>query len=229
MQGKLYGIGTGPGDPELLTLKAIHTIEKCDVIALPSAGSNESTAFGIVGRYIADKPLLECQFSMEKDGEKRKAVRKKSADSICELLDQGKNVGFVTLGDPAIYSTYMYIHEIVGERGYDTQIIPGIPSFVAAAAALNTSLCLGGEALHIIPASDNEDIEGLLALPGNKIIMKSGKSLNNVLEVLKKKGLSEKTKIVERCTMDGERVSGSIDELEAAGGAGYFSIAIVKE
>ena len=229
MKGKLYGIGTGPGDPELLTLKAINIIEKCDVIALPNAGNNERTAFQIVEKYAGGKPLLECRFSMEKDAEKRNALRKKSADNICELLDQGKDVGFITLGDPTIYSTYMYIHEIVEERGYATQIISGVPSFIAAAAALNISLCAGNEALHIIPASDNENIEELLALPGNKIIMKSGSSLSNVLKALKQKGLSEKTKIVERCTMDGERIFNSIDELEAAGGAGYFSIVVVKE
>ena len=229
MKGKLYGIGTGPGDPELLTLKAIHTMEKCDVIALPNAGNNERTAFQIVKKYVTGKPLLECQFSMEKDEEKRKALREQSADNICELLEQGKNVGFITLGDPTIYSTYMYIHKIVEERGYDTQIIPGIPSFIAAAAVLNTSLCVGSEPLHIIPASDNGNIDELLALPGNKVIMKSGKSLNNVLEVLKQQGLSQKTKIVERCTMDGERIFNNIDELETAGDAGYFTIAVVKE
>ena len=229
MTGKLYGIGTGPGDPELLTLKAVKTIEKCDVIALPNAGNNESTAFKIAEKYVAGKPLLECQFSMDKDENKRKELRKKSADSICELLEQGKDVGFITLGDPSIYSTYMYIHKIVEERGYATQIIPGIPSFIAAAAALNTSLCEGNESLHIIPASDNGDIDGLLALPGNKVIMKSGGSLNNVLEVLKQKGISQKTKIAERCTMDGERIFNSIDEFETAGGAGYFTVAVIKE
>jgi len=182
-----------------------------------------------VEQYITGKPLLECQFSMEKNVEKRKALRKKSADDICELLDQGKDVGFITLGDPTIYSTYMYIHKIVEEKGYSTQIIPGVPSFIAVAAALSISLCEGNESLHIIPASGNENIDELLALPGNKIIMKSGRSLNNILDILSEKGLSQKIKIVERCTMDGERIFNNIDEFKNAADAGYFTVAVIKE
>ncbi len=228
LKGKLYGIGTGPGDPELLTLKAINTLEKCDVIALPNSGNNEKAAFGIVEKYLTGKSLLECRFSMEKDEAKRKGLRIKVADDICKVLEEGKNVGFITLGDPTVYSTYMYIHKLVMERGFATQIISGIPSFIAAAAALNTSLCEGNETLHIIPASDNKSIDELLALPGNKVIMKSGKSLNDVLLALGQKGLSEKVKIVMRCTMDGERVFNNADELQMAGGAEYFTVALIK-
>ena len=111
MKGKLYGIGTGPGDPELLTLKAINTIEKCEVIAVPkTSGDSEKAAFAIVEKYIAGKQLHECHFTMTRDLEKRKEARLAAAEGITNFLDEGKDVAFVTLGDPTTYSTYMYMH-----------------------------------------------------------------------------------------------------------------------
>lgn len=229
MSGKLYGIGVGPGDPELLTLKAIKTLEKCDIIAVPktSDADGEKTAFAIVKGYLEGKATVECLFSMERDEAKRKAMRLKVAEDICKLLDDGKNIGFITLGDPTIYSTYMYVHKIVAEKGYETEIIPGIPSFVAAAAALNISLCEGNETLHIIPASNGENVDKIRELKGNKVIMKSGKSMSEVLEILKKSVAD--VKIVARCTMTDEKIYNGIEEYERAQNPEYFSVIVAKE
>lgn len=231
MRGKLYGIGTGPGDSELLTLKAISTMKKCDIIAVPNGGSGDKTAFSIVEKYISDKILMQCSFSMDRCEETRKEAREKIADEITAVLETGKNIGFITLGDPTVYSTYMYIHKLIAQRGFETEIIPGIPSFVAVAAALNTSLCEGSEVLHIIPGSHQtqEELEHIVNLSGNKVIMKSGKNLCDVLEVIENKGLSEKTQIVERCGMTGQKIYNSIEEFKSIGNASYFSIAVVKE
>jgi precorrin-2/cobalt-factor-2 C20-methyltransferase len=128
MKGKLYGIGTGPGDPELLTIKAVGAIQKCGVIAVPKTGSSEKTAFTIIETYLEGKELLECRFSMEKDMSKRREARQLVAADIIRVLENGKDVGFVTLGDPATYSTYMYIHKIIAEKGFDAEIIPGVTS-----------------------------------------------------------------------------------------------------
>lgn len=230
MRGKLFGIGTGPGDPDLITLKAIKTIEHCDIIAVPSNGS-EQTAFKIIEDYVKNKELMECSFIMVKDEEKRIAHRLAVANDICEQLDNGKNVGFITLGDPSVYSTYMYVHKIVTERGYETEIIPGIPSFIATAATLNTSLCEGDEMLHIIPGTyqSDEDIENVVKLPGNKVIMKSGKNLAKVLEVVQQSEKPKETLIVEKCGMDGQRIFKNIDEFMEIKEASYFSVALVKE
>jgi len=228
-KGKLFGIGTGPGDPELLTIKAVKAIEKCGVIAVPKTGEGERTAFSIIEKYLEGKELLECRFSMEKDIKKRTEARQASAESIIGILDQGRDVGFITLGDPVTYSTYMYIHEIITARGYDAEIIPGITSFSAAAAALGTALCEGNEALTIIPAGCGEETGGFLDSPGNKVIMKSGGSLPDVLNELKKRGYGGRTKIAYRATMDGQRLYRSIEEFERSPEEGYFTIAIVKE
>ena len=234
MKGKLYGIGTGPGDPELLTIKAVNAIQKCDVIAVPVAGSGERAAFSIVEKYLVGKELLECRFAMEKDMAKRKAARQQAAAGIMRFLDKGKNVGFVTLGDPTTYSTYMYVHEIIADKGIDVEIIPGVTSYAAAAAAFGIALCEGEEALTIIPASYDADIDELLNRPGNKVIMKSGENLIRVLEKLKKDSYGGRTKIACRCTMDGQKLYNSIEDYEKSPesvnlNSGYFTIVIVKE
>lgn len=229
MKGKLYGIGVGPGDPELLTLKAVRILKQCDVIAVPDSGSNDRAAFAIVEPYVAGKPLIECKFSMARDEEKRKRQRLAVADRICELLTAGSTVGFITLGDPAIYSTYAYVHDIVRERGFPVEIVSGISSFSAAAATLNVPLCKGSQMLHVIPAGCEASIETALQFPGTKIIMKAGKNMAQVLQTLEANGLARQTKIVSRCTMPGEQTLGFADALQQAEQVGYFSVIIVRE
>ena len=226
MVGKLFGIGVGPGDPDLVTLKAISTIGKCDVIAIPVTGNDESTALKIVEQYLNGKELLKCRFIMEHDMEKRRASRKAAGGDIAHCLEQGKDVGFITLGDPTIYSTYMYVHEIIIDMGYEAEIIPGITSFAAAASALGIALCEGNETLTIC-AGHGGGIGEILDTPGNKVIMKSGIGLTRVLDELKARGFEDSTKIACRVTMDGQRVFHSIEEYEKSPEEGYFTLAIV--
>ena len=227
MSGKLYGIGAGPGDPELLTIKAINAIMKCGVVAVPETGNGETTALSIIKKHIDGKDILKCRFAMEHDMAKRIESRKKAAGDIMRVLDSGTDVAFITLGDPTTYSTYMYVHETIANRGYDTQIIPGISSYSAAAAALGIPLCEGGETL-MIAAGHDESLDRLLDSPGNKVIMKSGASFMLVLEKLKERGYGSMTKIACRVTMEGQRLFASIDEYEKSPEGGYFTIAIVK-
>jgi precorrin-2/cobalt-factor-2 C20-methyltransferase len=229
MRGTLFGIGTGPGDPELLTLKAVRAIQGCAVIAVPGHDRGEKTALAIVEPYISGKQLLECNFAMERDIGQRQAARAEAAAAIIEVLDRGSDVGFITLGDPTTYSTYMYIHAIVVEAGFPACIIPGVTSFAAAAAALGLALCSGDEPLTIIPARHSQDIESLLGYPGNKVIMKSSQNLIPVLASLKQRGLGDKTRIASRVGLDGQQLFFSIAEFEAAPETGYFTVAIVKE
>ena len=226
MKGKLYGIGVGPGDPELLTLKAVNTIKKCGVIAYPKTGDGKGVAFSITEEYLIEKELLECRFAMVMNQEKLDEARLVVANDIIHFLNQGKDVGFITLGDPTTYSTYMYVHEIITERGFNAEIIPGITSYATAAAALGTALCEWDEALTIIPVQNNENIDGLLDYPGNKVIMKSGKHLGHVLDKLKRRECE--VKIASRVSMEGQRLYNSIEEYEKSPETGYFTLAIVK-
>ncbi len=225
MKGILYGVGIGPGDPELLTLKAVRILKEADVIALPDAGG-EKTALSIAAEYIEGKPQLLCNMPMTRDSELLEKSHRESAEKIMELLEKGQTVAFITLGDPSVYSTYMYLHRIVLSKEYPAKIIPGITSFCAAAAALNVSLCDGGQALHVIPAS-YPDAEKLLALDGSKVLMKSGKSLRKVKDTLKEAGIYEKAQMAECCSMPGEKTYRSLDD--APDDASYFSIILIKD
>ncbi len=225
-QGKLYGIGVGPGDPELMTLKAVRLIETCDVVAVPKGGSGEQTALNIASQWIGDKPILHCDMPMIRDREKLAACHDQAADDICALLDAGKTVVFLTLGDPAVYSTYWYVHRRVEARGYAVEIVPGVPSFCAAAARLGQALCEGSQMLHIIPASHDATQEGL-ELPGNKVLMKAGRSILEVRDLLEQAGKGDTASLVERCSMEGERVVRDLRELDDP--TGYFSVILVRE
>ena len=229
MKGKLYGIGTGPGDPELLTIKAVKAIQRCGVIAIPKTANDERTAYSIVEEYLQGKELLECRFVMDEDLSKRKEARQIAAADIIQFLDKGNDLGFVTLGDPTTYSSYMYVHEIIVSKGYDAEIVPGITSYTAAAAAFGIALCEGDETLTLIPARHGYNIDELFNYPGNKVLMKSGENLNCVLKKLKEHGYGEKTRIACRVSMDSQRLYTCIDEFEESKETGYFTLAIVRE
>lgn len=225
-QGKLYGIGVGPGDPELMTCKAVRLIGECDVVAVPKGGTGEQTALAIAAKWIKNQQILHCDMPMTRDQQVLNACHDQAADDICALLDAGKTVVFLTLGDPAVYSTYWYVHRRVQARGYETQIVPGVPSFCAVAARLGQALCEGSQMLHIIPASHNATAEGL-ALPGNKILMKAGRSILEVRDLLEAEGKGNTAALVERCGMEGERVVRDLRELDDP--TGYFSVILVRE
>ena len=225
-QGKLYGIGVGPGDPELMTYKAVRLIQECDVIAVPKGGTGEQTALTIAAKWIEGKPILHCDMPMTRNQEVLHACHDKAADDICVQLDAGKNIAFLTLGDPAVYSTYWYVHRRVQARGYEVEIVPGVPSFCAVAARLGQALCEGSQMLHIIPASHNATEAGL-ALPGNKILMKAGRSILEVRDLLEAQGKGDTAALVERCGMEGERVVRDLRELDDP--TGYFSVILVRE
>ena len=142
-KGKLYGVGVGPGDPELLTKKAERVLREADVVAVPDKGAGEKTALNIVADIVGGKELLYCPTPMVRDRAVLDGCYEKIADDICALLDAGKVVAFITLGDPTVYSTYIYVHKKVLARGYAAELVPGVPSFCAVAARLNTSLCEG--------------------------------------------------------------------------------------
>ena len=222
--GKLWGVGVGPGDPELLTVKAVRVLREADVVIVPDASSGDKVALNIAKDYLKGKQIQFVKTPMVRDKAVMDAAHEQAADTISALLDDGKQVAFLTLGDPAIYSTYMYIHQKVLRRGYAVEVVPGIPSFCAAAARLNQSLCLGREPLIIIPASHDQN--DLMDLPGNKVIMKAGRSILELQQALAEKGQLEGASMVENCSMENEHVYPHFADLKEP--SGYFSLVIVK-
>lgn len=226
MTGKLYGVGVGPGDPELLTLKALRLIKEADVIAVPGESARDTVAYRIVVQAypgLAEKELLPVAMPMTKDAEKLEKSHRAAAAAVAALLDKGKTVVFLTLGDVTVYSTYLYVHQKILQMGYETEIVNGITSFCAVAARLNMGLVEKAEELHVIPAS--YQIEEALKLPGTKVLMKAGRKMGAVKAILEKTGAC--VSMIENCGMENERIYRSAEEIPED--AGYYSLIIVKE
>lgn len=226
MAGKLYGVGVGPGDPELLTLKALRLIKEAPVIAVPGTVPEKTVAYKIVVQAypeLAEKEILPIEMPMIKDHEKLRESHDKGAKAIAEVLDQGKDVVFLTLGDTTVYSTYLYVHQRVDEMGYPTEIVSGITSFCAVAARLNIGLVEKAEELHVIPAS--YQIEEALRLPGTKVLMKAGKKMAQVKKAIRE--LHASAVMIENCGMPGEKIYRGVEEIPDD--AGYYSLIIIKD
>ena len=228
MQGKLYGVGVGPGDPELLTLKALRLIKENEIIAVPGKDIRASVAYQIVkGAYedLDKKTLIPVAMPMTKDPQVLKANHDKAADQVEDYLREGKNVVFLTLGDTTVYSTYLYVHKRILERGYEAEIVSGITSFCAVAARLNMGLVEADQPLHVIPATYKaQEMDEILKLPGTKVLMKTGKKMKQVKESIEKSG--QKAVMIENCGMPSEKIYRSAEEIPED--SGYYSLIIVK-
>lgn len=225
-KGKLYGIGVGPGDPELLTLKGARLLRECAVVAVPDKGTGEKTALNIVKAHVEGKELLYCPAPMVRDPEVLEQSYTECADRVCACLTAGKDVAFITLGDPTVYSTYIYTHKKVLERGYEAELVPGVPSFCAVAARLNISLCEGAERLLVVPAS-HDAVDDCIDFKANKVFMKAGRAIGELRDQLTEKGLIDKASMVANCGMEGEQVYQHFGDM--ADGTGYFSVVLVKD
>ena len=226
-KGITYGVGVGPGDPELKTLKACRLIRENDVIAVPGKVPEDSAAYKIAVQAVpelADKELIPVYMPMVKD---RAVIRQSHAEAAALLegyLDSGRNVVYLTLGDSTIYCTFSYIQHILEADGYDVKLVSGIPSFCAAAARLGVSLTEWNESLHIMPALHNTH-EGALEWPGNYVLMKSASRMPEVKKMLSSSGYE--VIAAENCSMENEKLYRSVDEIPDD--AGYFTLIIAKE
>ena len=223
-RGSLFGVGVGPGDPELMTLKAVKTARSADLIALPHKEPEKCTAWRIALKAVPElmeKPILPINMPMTKDPEALEKAYENGAKLLVEQLELGKTVCFLTLGDPTVYSTYLYLHKKVAALGYPAHLVPGVPSFCAAAAELGISLCENAQQLHIIPGT--YDPVSSLELSGVKVLMKN--DLPQTLPYLRKMGA--KAAMAENCGMENQKLYRTLEEIPED--AGYFSLLIVKD
>lgn len=228
MQGVFYGVGIGPGDPELLTLKAVRTLERCEVVAAPRMKSGEMLALDIARQAVPleNKTVLPLDFTMSRDPHVLRTSHLRAAEVLEAHLKAGRSVAMLNLGDVSIYASYGYLMDILAARGYQTAMIPGVPSFCAVAARLGTSLTTVSAPLHILPGG-GEALEEQLRLPGTKVLMKSGSQLPRVADVLQRQGLLEKASMVRDCGLPTEAVCRDLRQFPAD--AGYFATIVVKE
>ena len=226
MRGIAYGVGVGPGDPELMTLKAIRLIRENDVIAVPGKVVREAVAYRIAAAVVpelADKELVPVYMPMVRDRELIDAEHRKGAALLERYLDQGKNVVYLTLGDPTVYCTFSYLQHILESDGYQVELVPGITSFCAAAARLNLPLVEWDEPLHVVPAVHKT--ADPLDQSGTYVLMKSASHMAEVKDLLRRSGRD--VSAVENCSMDTEKVYRGVEEIPDD--AGYFSLIVAKE
>lgn len=229
-KGKLYGIGVGPGDPELLTVRAKSILENASTIAYPVNKKGEvSTALEIVKSAVdvSDKKIIELLFSMDPDDSVRRKCRSDAIKTIGEILDEGADITMVTLGDVGVYSTYMYVDEEVRGLGYETEVVPGITSFCSGAAKARIPLMIGDEGLAVVSMAKNNNASLESALSGfdNTVVMKAWNSMDSLLETMRKHGLKEDdATVISNIGMEGEYI-GPID---LGRKYGYFTTVIIK-
>lgn len=227
-KGTLWGVGVGPGDPELMTLKAKRVIEEAPVIAAPVTRGGATVALDIARQVcdISSKKIVEVRFSMSKDAATREAEHEQVVDALCAELSADRDVALLQLGDASIFATYQRIAPAVRERGFKAHAVAGVPSFCAIAAVLDRDLTPQmSSPLHIVPAGYGE-LGDVLALPGGKVIMKAGRSLAQTKTALREAGLLERAALVSNCGLPGEQVFTSLADAPDEG-TSYFSTIVV--
>lgn len=227
--GVFYGVSVGPGDPELMTLKAVRCLEKCPVIAAPRTAGGKMLALDIAkgAADLEGKIILPLEFAMSRDSAVLRASHEAAARAVQEHLDAGQDVAMLNLGDVSVYATFGYLQQILEAGGYATVMIPGVPSFCAAAARLGQSLTGGMERpLTIAPGRHAADV---LTAPGAKVLMKSGKQLPETLAALAQAGALSRSAMVCNCGLPEEEVWPDLSAYDPAHKAGYFATILVKE
>ena len=238
--GTFIGIGVGPGDPELITLKAIKALKAADTICVPKSHANKpSMALGMVKQILSERQrpaeILELVFPMTKDELNNRRLWVENAATVASKAKNG-NVAFITLGDPMLYSTFLYLYECVKETYPDIEleIIPGVTSVTAAAASAKLPLAEKEEVVTIMPSDlDPALIEKTAKHADNLVFMKCAHHIKEFIPILLRSGFTNNSTIalVKRCTLGEEKVF--VGKLGEVSGwdihEDYFSVAIVKK
>lgn len=207
--GTFYGIGVGPGDPELLTVKAINALKKIDVLIAPKTEKkSDSVALSIAQPYLKSSvEIIFRTFPMVKDFAASTEVFEAHTDEILKRLRGGQSVGFATLGDPMFYSTYIYIFKLLEPCGVPIVTIPGVPAFLAIAAQIGRPLAYGNDILTIIPATaDSTAVNDALNHADSTVLMKVYKNFPEIVDALKVRGMIDDAVLVSRCGLDDEKI-----------------------
>ncbi|MEU0245525.1 precorrin-2 C(20)-methyltransferase [Streptomyces sp. NPDC006235] len=232
--GRLYGVGLGPGDPSLMTLRAVEVIAEADVIAYHSARHGRSIARSIAAQHIRADHIEErlvypvTTETTDHPGGYQGAMEEFYGEASARLaahLDAGRTVAVLAEGDPLFYGSYMHMHKRLADR-YDTEVIPGVTSVSAAAARLGTPLAEGEEVLTILPGTlPEEELTARLASTDAAVVMKLGRTFTKVRSALEGSGRLDDARYVERATMAGERLA-ELADVDAQS-VPYFSVAVL--
>ncbi len=206
MPGKLYGLGIGPGDPELLTLKAHRLLTTVPVVAYPQLPSGKAVARSIVAEFIRpgqiELPLpLSIHATRSAQGDYDRA-----AQAIAPFLEQGQDVAVLCEGDPMLYGSFMYLFNRLSQR-FTTEVVPGISSILASASMLGTPLVYRQDVLMVLPATLEADIlRDRLAVADAAVILKLGRHFAKVRQILRELGLLERSHYLEHATLPSQKI-----------------------
>lgn len=230
--GKFIGVGIGPGDPRLLTLKAVDTLRISDVICTPrSENKEDSIAYGIVEQFCEGKTVIDMSFSMAPVDADRREFWMRHATNICGLCNEGKMVAFVTLGDPSLFSSFEYVLRLVREisPSVDIETVPGITSIAASTAALGISLAQAEEGVTIQPCSRVLDKDASWWRSFDcVVIMKIGKRLSLLIKRLDELSLIDHASLVKRAGFDDISIIKGAPLFDCATELGYLATVIVR-
>lgn len=230
-KGKLYGIGVGPGESTLMTAKAIEILKDADVIITPKTEKKtDSVAFQIASPYIQKKTeILPIVFPMVPNMDVQEAAWKENKEKMAAILDQGKNVVFLTLGDPMFYSTYMYVYRVLDKAGYEIETVPGIPAFLAIAAYLGRPVAEQEDVVTILPATaPREKLEKVISVSDSLVIMKVYKTWPVVKELLTKYGMIQNAVMISRAGLPDEEIFTDLAAIPDDANLNYLSTILAK-
>jgi precorrin-2/cobalt-factor-2 C20-methyltransferase len=234
--GTLYGVGVGPGAPDLLTLRAVETLRRADVLALPrSSDYGASMAWKIVKPIIGERAGQErlfLTFPMSKDPDRLRPAWDIAFAAIGERLSRGVSVAFVTEGDASLYSTFIYLRREAPRRwpGLRIEIVPGVSSIAAVPAVTGIPIADGQECVAIVPANYGAaDLARIFATFDTTILMKIGSEMPRVIEALERAGLADKAVYVSKATMSEERIVRDVREVREEHGDCFAMIVVAKK
>ena len=225
MTGTLYGIGTGPGDPELVTRKAWRLVQEAEVIAYPSAEGGDSFARSIIADAIKpDAVEIEMPVPMVSGRAPAQAIYDDGAAAIRDHLSAGRDVVVLCEGDPLFYGSFMYILARLRDD-FPTQIIPGVTSMTACAAAHNHALVARNDVLTVLPGTlDNDVMLDRIKASEAVVIMKIGRHLGRIRVLLSAQGLAQQALYVSHASLPYEK---ALPLSDAPDTAPYFSMILL--
>jgi precorrin-2/cobalt-factor-2 C20-methyltransferase len=233
-EATFYGVGVGPGDPELLTVKAVKILSASPVVAVPVSDepSGASLALSIVKEAvdISGKEVLEIMLPMTRDAARLREARARAVESVATRLRAGRDVAFVTLGDPMLYSTFSYLAPVMREAlpGVRIRAVPGITSFSAAASSALVPLASSGERLIVVPAAyDMGAVKDALSSGSTVVLMKVNRVMDEVIGLITGLGLEERCLFVSRSGWPDEYMTADIRAMKGAA-PDYLSMIIVS-